>query len=143
MIQVEEIMNTQLFTLKPENKLAQAKELMAQHGFRHIPIVGSGQSLVGIVTHRDLLSSGSMHTTLKDHVPLKNIMTANPFAISPNLSVKHAAQLIKREKFDCLPVVEQNKLVGLVTATDFVGVAITLVEIIEMNEPLLKEAEEL
>lgn len=134
-IQVEEMMNTNLFTLPPEATLAQAKHLMAEQLIRHIPIVNDSQQLVGLVSHRDILATGGMHTRDKDGLKLSGVMTTSPYCISPKTGVKQAAQLIKREKYGCLPVLSKGELVGIVTGSDFVQVAIILLEMMEANEP--------
>lgn len=134
-IQVEEMMNTQLFTLPPQATLAQAKHLMAEHPIRHIPITNDSQELLGLVSHRDLLATGGMHNQDKDLLPLSEIMTKSPYCISPKTGVKQAARLIKREKFGCLPVLAKGKLIGIVTASDFIEVAIVLLDMMETAEP--------
>ena len=134
-IQVEEMMNTQVFTLSPQATLAQAKHLMAEHPIRHIPIVNDSQELLGLVSHRDILATGGMHNQSKDLNLLSEVMTTSPYCISPKTGVKQAAQLIKRERFGCLPVVKKGKLIGIVTASDFIEVAIILLEMMETSEP--------
>ncbi|MCM2680162.1 CBS domain-containing protein [Echinimonas agarilytica] len=134
--QIQEIMNTTLFTLKANSSLAEAKHLMAEHPIRHIPIVSDAHHLLGLVSHRDVLATGGMHNTEHDLITLDQIMVTNPYTISPKTGIKQGARLLKRQRYGCLPVIEHNKLVGLVTASDFVEVAINLIEMIEDVEPV-------
>ncbi|MBW8192723.1 CBS domain-containing protein [Neiella marina] len=134
-IQVNEIMNTNLFTLNPEASIAEAKKLMAAHPIRHIPIVDAQNRLLGVVSQRDVLSHGAMQSNDRDQANIATIMTDHPYSISPKTGVIQAARLLKRERFGCLPVVEQDILVGMVTGSDFVEVAIQLMTIAEETTP--------
>lgn len=134
-IQVDEIMNTTLFTLNPNAQLAEAKKLMAEHPIRHIPIVDEQNKLLGVVSQRDVLQHGGMQSNKLDAEPVSTIMTDHPYSISPKTGVIQAARLLKRQRFGCLPVVEQGALVGMVTGSDFVEVAIQLMTIAEEVTP--------
>jgi CBS-domain-containing membrane protein len=64
-------------------------------------------------------------------------MTREVTTISPNCSVRQAAELIYQKKYGCLPVIdEQRKLKGIITDHDFVGITIQLLEIMETSEPI-------
>ena len=57
MLSVAEIMTREPYTLGPDNSLAEARQLMAEHHIRHIPVVSGEASLIGLVSHRDLMAA--------------------------------------------------------------------------------------
>ncbi|ENY71498.1 hypothetical protein G114_12724 [Aeromonas diversa CDC 2478-85] len=144
MITLSEIMTENPFTLGPENSLKQAVELMSQEKIRHIPIVNHEHQLLGLVTLSDVLASRESklfvitqerEAEFTDSVRLDEIMTRNVAWVDPHAGIKEAALYLQRHKYGCLPVVERGKLVGIVTDSDFIGVAINLLEVMEEREP--------
>lgn len=131
---VRDIMETNLITLGRNDSLDIAKDIMTQDRIRHFPVVEEGQ-LVGVVSQRDLFHA-SLGSVMKygekaqraylGTIRAKEIMSHPPTTISPDASIKEAARLIVEKKIGCLPVVEGEKLVGLVTETDI------LREVVEM-----------
>jgi CBS domain-containing protein len=103
-----------------------ADELMREEVIRHLPVV-SGRRLVGVVTQRDLFRAGlssalrsgpaSEHEWLAE-VPVRTIMTRDVLQAHPDADLADAAELMVRERVGCLPVVEDDRLVGLLTETD-------------------------
>ncbi|MCE2570823.1 CBS domain-containing protein [Motilimonas eburnea] len=140
MITVADIMTSSLYTLSPQDTLAQAATLMAEKRIRHIPILEK-EKLVGLISERDLLAA-KQSTVIKDTgehslwstIALHKVMTKNLTTVDPKASVKAAALYIQQHKFGCLPVVKRNKLIGIITDTDFVAVAINLLELEELHE---------
>jgi CBS domain-containing protein len=141
MITVADIMTTQLHTLSPQDTLDKAAQLMADKRIRHIPILNQEQQLVGLISERDLLSA-KQSSVIKDtceyppwtKVQINQIMTRNLTTVAPNASVKAAALYIQQHKFGCLPVVKKDALQGIITDTDFVAVAINLLELEELHD---------
>lgn len=146
MTNIANIMTDRVFTLTPDNTLDDIKTLMTAHGIRHIPIVNTEKSLLGIVSQRDVLAvEESILTTTKSDKKLTNVVKfAKPLRISefyktnvltvqPDTTVHQAALCLQKHKIGCLPVVSNNKLVGMVTDTDFVNVAINLMEVMEIG----------
>lgn len=117
---------------------------MSERGIRHIPIVGDNNELIGLVTQRDLLKAGTsslgrdqIQQIDEASIPVEQIMTKNVSFVHPKDALRVAGLKLQKEKFGCLPVVENNQIVGIITDTDFVGVAIDLIEhmdIVEDNE---------
>ncbi|MCE2594563.1 CBS domain-containing protein [Motilimonas cestriensis] len=140
MITVADIMSTSLHTLSPQDTLASAAQLMADKRIRHIPILDEADQLVGLISERDLLAA-KQSSVIKDtgentpwtKVTIAQIMTKNLTTVDPKASVKSAAIYIQQHKFGCLPVVKKEKLLGIITDTDFVAVAINLLEIEELH----------
>lgn len=144
MITLSEIMTEQPFTLGPDNSLKQAIDLMNQERIRHIPIVNDEQHLLGLVTLSDVLAARESKLVLgsqereeefTDNVQLAELMTRNVACVDPHAGIKEAALYLQRHKYGCLPVVDRGRLIGIVTDTDFIGVAINLLEVMEEREP--------
>ena len=120
---IEEIMIQDILTLAPTNTVSEALELMKSKKIRHIPIVTSEQAVVGIVTDRDLKEV--IPSTLifeKDtsvyNIELSTIMTKNPMVGHPMDFVEESAIIFYDNQIGCLPIVSNNKLVGIITETD-------------------------
>jgi len=146
MIYVSEIMTAHPFTLAPEASVDAAIKLMADKHIRHIPIVSDTNELAGIVTHRDLLAAtgsklDSENTPVNalSNKPVSEIMTTHVLTITENTGLKSAAKFLEQHKFGALPVVKDKKVIGIVTDSDFLAVAINLLEQLELSET---EAEE-
>ncbi|PIE43223.1 MAG: acetoin utilization protein AcuB [Gammaproteobacteria bacterium] len=142
MITVDEVMVRTLYTLGPDASVFEARTMMERKNIRHIPIVanGDGDILLGIVTQRDLLAASSsslrllsvdQRTKLERSHKVREVMTRKVHTIDERDSLKSAALLLRKHKYGCLPVVTEGKLRGLVTDTDFVGIAVHLIEQME------------
>lgn len=120
---VEEIMNTDVVTLSPTAKIAEALDLLQQHRIRHIIIVNEDLQIEGIVSDRDVRdASPSTFIEGADHRELQNeiqtIMSTPVVTIHPLDFVEEIAQIFYEEEFACLPVVQNNQLAGTVTEKD-------------------------
>ena len=103
---------------------------MNQGRLRHIPVIDSEGHLCGILSQRDLfrgillrsLGYGSrLEEKLLDSHPIKEAMIENPHVTTPDTAARDAARVMLEHKVGCLPVVEDKKLVGIVTEADFDG----------------------
>ena len=100
-------------TISPQDYLAKASEKMTAGKFRRLPVVQDGR-LVGVLTDRDILRFvGSEGRTRVD-----GAMTESPLTISPDTPVEDAIRLMMKHQISGLPVVEQGKVVGVVTTSD-------------------------
>ena len=145
MITVKEIMTTEPWTLTATDSLEAARQLMTEKHIRHIPIVDDQGRLVGLVTHRDLLAASipqladmgdEQRMAFEASTPLQKIMTTELSVISETMNLRQAALHLQAHKYGCLPVVSKGKLTGIITDSDFVAVAIDLLEQLEDTEPL-------
>ena len=119
----------------PENMPVQeAEEIMRKHKIRRLPVV-KGEKLVGIVTEIDLLRvSPSSATSLSmfelnyllSRLQVKEAMTKNPRTISPEATIEEAALIMRENNVGALPVVENGKLVGIITESDIFDAYIDL-----------------
>lgn len=130
---VRRFMTTKVVTLEPTDTLGRAEQLMLELRIRHLPVVEGTDRLLGLVTHRDLLraqrsslSGGSdeLNETLKRVATVREIMTSDVLTVPPDLSALDAATTMRDSKLGCLPVVEDGRLIGIVTETDFLDVVI-------------------
>jgi CBS domain-containing protein len=141
MFDLETIMATELVTVHPSASLYRAGELMREHRIRHLPVVDEDNRLVGLLTQSDVLAASD--SILKDrdsqldvaHFPVEDAMVTEIDTVPSHASLRQAAMYLERHKIGCLPVVDEGKLVGIITDTDFVGVAINLLEQLEDFEP--------
>lgn len=143
MFTVNDMMTTHPHTLLRSNSLEDAKTLMDEHCIRHIPIIETDHSLIGLVTQRDLLAAQEScleKPTFEEistlDIPLNSIMHKNVMSIYPHGGLKAAAVFMQKHKVGCLPVVEHGKLVGIITDSDFVTIAINLLELQEEVDPM-------
>lgn len=143
MFTVAEVMNTELFTLTEDDSVQDARALMSEHHIRHIPIVGDNKHLIGVVSQRDVLAAADSNLVVSPEdaeaqeafVSVSSIMSVSINTIKSSSSLRGAALYLQQEKIGCLPVVEDDKLIGIITDSDFVSVAINLMEQMEMKEP--------
>ena len=142
MMSLDMIMSTDLITVTPEDTLATVRQLMQDNRIHHIPVVQGEDELVGLVTLTDVLAGTD--SILRDdesrlhaaQIKVADIMKRDLATIDEHASLRQAALFIEQHQIGCLPVVTAGKLRGIVTDTDFVGVAINLLEQIEESEPL-------
>ncbi|EEY72688.1 putative acetoin utilization protein AcuB [Grimontia hollisae CIP 101886] len=115
---------------------------MESHRIRHVPIVNEQGQLEGLVTQRDVLAAqtSSLEKAVGDNdpmmTPLSRFLQRSLYTVSPCAGLKAAALYMQEHKIGCLPVIKNDKLVGIITDSDFVAIAITLLEIQEETEPM-------
>jgi len=133
-MQVHEIMSTDIEVVDRNDNLRTVEERMAAKRLRHLPVVEGGE-IVGIVTQRDLFKgamSSAMGYGVKaqqaylQSVRVKEIMVYPVVTVAPDTSVEAAVDLIIQQGIGCLPVVQDEKLVGIVTKTDLLRCLRTL-----------------
>lgn len=132
MTRLSEIMNRKLITVDTRASLRQAQQILDEHRIRHL-FVMDGKRLVGIVTDRDLRkaapSSKSPLTVREreafmDELKVPEVMSRKLITASHTTTVREAANVMVREKIGCLPVVDGNALVGIITATDLLEILV-------------------
>jgi len=130
-LKVRDVMTADPTTLKRNDKLTLADDIMRLGRVRHLPVVDDdGDALVGIVTQRDLFRDAlaqalgyGRHAQRKilDTLSVKDVMATEVVTSSPDTSLIEAARLLTERKIGCLPVVDNGRLVGILTEGDFVA----------------------
>lgn len=142
MFDLESIMSTDLITVRPGGTLADARTLMQKHRIHHLPVVDNDASLVGLLSLTDVLAATDSKLRNEDSrihaadICINEVMVTGIATVSPQASLRQAALFLEKHKIGCLPIVADGKLRGIITDTDFVGVAINLLEQLEDAEPL-------
>jgi CBS domain-containing protein len=123
---VSEIMMGSPVTLKPDDTLDLANDIISLGRIRHIPVVDGGK-LIGIISERDLMGAAANRifglkqkskSALLKSVLIKDIMRKRAVTVEPDTPITTAAHLMADKKIGCLPVLSEGALVGLVTTTD-------------------------
>ena len=107
-------MTVQPETVRPEDSIESARLRMERGGFRSLPVIDIDGRLVGIITSHDVLRyAHALPNTRVDHA-----MTRDPITIAPDASAEECATTLLAHKFGGLPVVEGDRVIGIVTTTD-------------------------
>jgi CBS domain-containing protein len=126
---VEQFMAVDLFTVRGEDILDLAANLMHWRHVRHVPVEDDAGHLLGIVSHRDLiklLASGKIDRSKP--IIVRDVMSTDLITVQPDTPTLEALTLMREHNIGCLPVVKDGCLVGLVTAHDFLTVSTKLFE---------------
>jgi len=127
--QVRDLMTSRVFSVRPDDDLEGLYDLLDEHHIRHVPVVDAEGDLVGLVTQRDLARSAlgpqdavplSMMQEMLRRRRVREIMATEVESVEPDESLKTAAEMLLENKIGCLPVVEGEHLVGILTESDFV-----------------------
>lgn len=116
---VGQFMSTDLFTVQPDDLVDLAASVMDWRHIRHVPVEDDHGRLIGLVTHRGLMRMLTKGTSNGDAVTVKEIMVANPVTVAPSTSSLEAIEIMQSSRIGCLPVVENEHLIGIVTSYDF------------------------
>ncbi len=143
MISINEFMTSEPYTLREIDSLNDARKIMTEKHIRHIPITDQDKHLLGLVTQRDILAATVPESKQQTRsapdkgdtdIKLSDIMNRNISVIHQTDSLRHAAMYLQSHKYGCLPVLSANRLVGIITDSDFIDIAINLLEQVEINE---------
>jgi acetoin utilization protein AcuB len=128
MLRVKDLMSNALEVVSPDAHLHDVLIRMNQAGYRHLPVVADDK-LVGIITDRDLrlavnspvVQEGAdlKRETVLDEVQVDQCMTPDPQCVSSDTPAHEVADLLSLNKFGAMPVVDEGKLVGMISYIDF------------------------
>jgi acetoin utilization protein AcuB len=134
---IERWMKLTVYTVKPLDSVAHARALLEEYRINQLPVVQNGK-LVGIVTDRDLRDAGRAveiaasaatgHATKVDpeQIAVESVMTSNVMTLKPTDTIEQAAELMRRERFGAIPIVEKGTLRGILTRSDLLAVLIAM-----------------
>jgi acetoin utilization protein AcuB len=137
----EDRMTRRVHAVRPRDSIQHAREIMATHRLNQLPVLAEGH-LVGIVTDRDLRDAfpsvfettarvaphpATPHTDPKD-IRVEEVMTANVLTVKPHDSLFDAARLMRRERIGALPVVDGERVIGIITRSDVLDAFVALAD---------------
>jgi acetoin utilization protein AcuB len=144
---IKEKMQKNPITISPEASFYEARAIIRDKGIRHLPVVDKKNHLVGLVTDRDIREAApSDATSLSVHelhyllgklkvsafmIPRKRVIT-----ITSDTIVEKAVSLMQEQKVGCLPILEGEKLIGIITETDILGFLVDLFGLRKMGTRL-------
>ena len=127
-MKINDLMVPNPITITEKASVRDAIELMKENSIRHLPVVSQKKVLKGFLTLADL-KQGLIPSMLGD-LTLTDLIIKNPISVDPDNDIEVAAQLIYKHKIGGMPVVKQNKLVGIITETDILRAFIDMMGIL-------------
>lgn len=136
-MQIREVMCDRVTAAPLGTSVQDAFEIMREGGFRHLPVLDTRGQVAGILSDRDLRSVGAIYKDpatgaeeflVTEDTTVDSIMIANPFTVSPDDPVSKAIQLIREKRIGCLIVTESDRLVGILSYLDLLGLLMKYVE---------------
>jgi len=121
-------MATDVFTVRPDDIVDFAASLMEWRYVRHIPVEDDTGRLLGLVSHRQLLRLIARGLRSDEEVTVRDIMHDELVTVTADTTTVEAIRLMRDQRLGCLPVVDGDKLVGLVTDYDLIVVSSRLLE---------------
>src|SRR5690554_6801970 len=128
-VPVSTIMTANVIKLNITDSLSKAARLFKENKIRHIPVM-NGNQIIGMLSYTDLLKISIAETINKDEdiidvtvydvFSIQQVMAKNLVCISPDTTIKEAAEILSVREFHALPVTEKNNLAGILTTTDLI-----------------------
>lgn len=131
-VKIHQIMTKDIIAASPSNKFSQAFQFFCERNINHLPVCENGE-LLGIISNKDMMRHVYKHllidkktdiTALDNELKLTDVMTPKPFSVSANISVLAVKEIFSKAPFNCLPILHEDKLVGLVTPKDLMQMRI-------------------
>jgi CBS domain-containing membrane protein len=132
---VEDRMTRDVRFMRRNDRLSVAQELMKVGGFRHVLVLDDDEDrLAGVISHRDMFFSAlswasgqgeRSHEMSLEQVPAKEVMRSDPTTVSPTTPLRDAAQMLLEQKIGCLPVLDGERVVGILSEGDFLALVTT------------------
>ncbi len=132
-MRVGEIMNKEPITISPETRVGQALKLMQQHQIRHLPVIEEG-FMVGWISARTLREV--LLASMLEVITVGDVMVEAPFSVTPETSVEEAARLVHEHKIGGMPVLDSEKLVGVITVNDLLSAFINMLGLLRSSSRL-------
>lgn len=126
---IEQFMSKDLFSVRPEDVIDLAANLMNWKNISHVLVEDDAGNLIGVLSRRDLIKHFATVGSDKDgEITVRDVMTEDLITISPKTPTLEALKLMRENEIGCLPVVKKGKLVGIITTHDFLTVSTKLFE---------------
>jgi CBS domain-containing protein len=127
---ISEIMTQNVITLTTNDSLEHAEQLFKNNHIRHIPVVDKKQ-IIGMLSYTDLLrisfadavdeDEAYVDTVVYNMFTIGQVMAKNIVSVSSTTTIKEVAELLAKKEFHAIPIVDEEKLVGIVTTTDLIN----------------------
>jgi CBS domain-containing protein len=128
-------MTKEPITVHHGDSFSRIREIFNEHDIHHLPVV-SGKKLVGMISWEDLMrvsfgdafdqDERAVDVTLDHTFEIEDIMSSDVRTVTPNHSIRDAAQALAESSFHALPVVNEDELVGIVTTKDLIRFLVSL-----------------
>ncbi|MBT3197225.1 MAG: CBS domain-containing protein [Gammaproteobacteria bacterium] len=137
MTKVYEIMTSDPVVVHEDASLFEARCLMGSHQVRHLPVTNSDGAMVGLFTQRDLLActvsiladvDQETQDELERGIPVLEVMTTSLEMVYEDSDVVEVADHFLKHSYSCLPVLEDGRLVGIITESDFIKLSKKLLQ---------------
>jgi len=133
-MQVQKIMNREVFTVPVTASIEEAAALIKEHDIRHLPVV-EGEKLIGLVTEGEI--RGAIFPAMIEDIGVKDLMMSDPITVHPETLLEDAVRLVYRHKIGCLPVVDEDRnLKGIITVVDMLASLIELMGLLSESSRL-------
>jgi acetoin utilization protein AcuB len=130
---VSEIMSRKLVTISSDKRVSKALQLMQQRQIRHLPVMEGGR-MVGWITSRDLREV--LLASMLEKITVADVMIKAPISVTADTGVEEAARLVQEHKIGGMPVLEGDRLVGVITMLDLIGAFLTLLSLLRTSSRL-------
>ena len=127
---ISSIMSTDIIALNSDDDLETAEMLFKRHKIRHIPVV-SGEAVLGMLSYTDLLrisfadavdeSESEVDSVVYNMFTINQVMVKDVVTVPSTATIKDVAEVLSEREFHALPVVDNGRLVGIVTTTDLIN----------------------
>lgn len=127
---ISKIMTDKVITLNHTDDLFEAEKLFKENHIRHIPVV-SGGNIIGMLSYTDLMrisfadavdeGAKDVDTSIYNMLSIEQVMTKKLVTVSSDTTIKEVAEVLAKNEFHALPVVDGGKLAGIVTTTDLIN----------------------
>jgi acetoin utilization protein AcuB len=132
-MRVNEIMNKEPITISPETRVGQALKLMQQHQIRHLPVI-KDDFMVGWISARTLREV--LLASMLEIITVGDVMVEAPISVTPDTSVEEAARLVHEHRIGGMPVLDGEKLVGVITVNDLLSAFIIMLGLLRSSSRL-------
>ncbi len=136
---VGEVMSKKMITVKKSDSLKKAQDMMVEKSIRHLPVM-NGTELLGIITESDIrgafmgkTNSSKVQALNPSKMKVSDYMTPDPMVVVPETHIEDAALIIYKYKIGALPVIKRNKLVGIISIMDILGIFVDLMGILHSS----------
>jgi acetoin utilization protein AcuB len=129
---VEEIMRKKVITLTLTDTIRRAKLLMLTNDIRHLPVIDENNHVIGLITRSDIYQNSLSNGDDEDRASVSEIMNKNVITGHPFDFIEEVSAIFYNHKIGCLPIIENQGLVGIITETDMLH---TFVQLTGANQP--------